>query len=197
MSAPTPYSPPTLVTLTTDFGTASSYVAAMKGALLQVCPGVTVLDLGHEIAPQDVRHAALFLQGALPWFPPEALHVVVVDPGVGSERAILYAEVGEVRLLAPDNGCWTWLPGADSPRRVIRLAEPRFWHPIVSATFHGRDIFAPVAGHLARGVPPEDLGPVVTEWQKLPLPPPVVMKDACQGEVLFVDHFGNLITNLP
>jgi S-adenosylmethionine hydrolase len=183
-----------LVTLTTDFGTASPYVAAMKGVLLAVNPAVRLVDLSHDIPPQNVRHAAFFLASALPYFPADTLHVVVVDPGVGSERVILYVETAGQRLLVPDNGCWTLL---EEPRRVLRVAEPRFWRSTVSSTFHGRDIFAPVAAHLARGVNPEQLGPAVSEWVRLEMRPPVPGMNSLTGEIVFIDHFGNLITNIP
>jgi S-adenosyl-L-methionine hydrolase (adenosine-forming) len=187
-----------LITLTTDFGTGSPYVAAMKGVLLALNPAARLLDLGHEIPPQDVRHAAFFLASALPYFPTSALHVVVVDPGVGSERAILYVAVGGQRLLVPDNGCWTLLEqGSPTPPRVRRLAEPRFWRPTVSATFHGRDIFAPAAAHLSLGAPPEELGPPAADWVRLDSRPPTRTPDGVTGEVIFVDRFGNLITNIP
>jgi S-adenosylmethionine hydrolase len=187
-----------VITLTTDFGEDSPYVAAMKGVILGINPEARLLDLSHKIPPQDLRHAAQFVAGAVPYFPPNVIHVVVVDPGVGTERAVLYVEVDGHRLLVPDNGCWTSLlrPGAPSPL-VIRLAEPRFWRQPVSATFHGRDIFAPVAGHLSRGVRPRDLGPPVTEWVRPEAPLPVESAEGFAGEVVFVDHFGNLITNIP
>lgn len=184
-----------IVTLTTDFGAGSSYVAAMKGVLLGLNPAVRLVDLGHAIPPQDVRHAAHFLASAVPCFPPGVLHVVVVDPGVGSDRAILYVELAGQRLLVPDNGCWTLLPG--TPARVLRLAEPRYWRQPVSATFHGRDIFAPVAGHLSRGLDPAALGPPVADWVRLALPAPTVDADGLSGEVAVVDSFGNLISNVP
>jgi S-adenosylmethionine hydrolase len=184
------------ITLTTDFGEDSPYVAAMKGVILSVNPDVRLLDLSHQIPPQDVRHTGFFLAAAVPYFPPGVIHVVVVDPGVGSERAVLYVEVDRHRLLVPDNGCWTTLLGA-SPPRVIRLAEPRFWRQPVSATFHGRDIFAPTAAHLSRGLDPRELGPAVNSWVQLPRATPQKTADAVTGEVVFVDHFGNLITNIP
>jgi S-adenosylmethionine hydrolase len=187
-----------LITLTTDFGEESPYVAAMKGVVLGINPAARLVDLTHQVPPQDVRHAAFFLAGAVPYFPAGTLHVVVVDPGVGSERAVLYVETDGQRLLAPDNGCWTSLlkPGSPGPR-VIRVAEPRYWRQPVSATFHGRDIFAPVAGHLSLGVDPADLGPSVTEWVHLPEPPPPRPgMNSLTGQVVFVDHFGNLITNI-
>src|SRR5581483_1872265 len=117
--------------------------------------------------------------------------------GVGSERAVLYVEVAGQRLLVPDNGCWTSLETTDSTPRVIRLTEPRFWRPQVSATFHGRDIFAPVAGHLSLGLSPEALGTPVSEWVRLTAKMPQLLPDGIDGEVIFVDTFGNLITNIP
>jgi S-adenosylmethionine hydrolase len=191
MSAP-------IITLTSDFGTRSPFVAAMKGVLLSVNPGARLLDLGHDIPPFDVRHAAFFLADALPYFPPGTLHVVVVDPGVGGTRDILLVTVAGQRLLVPDNGCWTLVgERLGEPLHVIRVLEPRFWRPVVSRTFHGRDIFAPVAAHLSLGVDPHELGPVTTEWQQLPWPSPQRESEQIQGEVIFVDHFGNLITNVP
>jgi S-adenosylmethionine hydrolase len=187
-----------LITLTTDFGSASPYVAAMKGVILSVNPAVAIHDLSHAIPPQDVKHAAQFLAGGVPFYPPKTIHVCVVDPGVGSDRAILLAEAGGQVLLAPDNGCLTEVLAALSDRPVVRrVAERRFWRPTVSATFHGRDIFAPVAAHLSLGVPPADMGPVATAW--VTLSPPEMRKGLNQvaGEVMFVDGFGNLITNIP
>ncbi len=187
-----------LITLTTDFGDGSPYVAAMKGVILSVNPDVCLLDLSHRIPPQDIRHAAFFLASALPYFPPHVLHVIVVDPGVGTERAVLYVELGGHRLLVPDNGCWTEMArGVAQPPTVIRLAERRYWRQEVSATFHGRDIFAPVAGHLSLGLDPRQLGPAVNEWVRLGTPAPTHGPDRLAGKVVFVDDFGNLVTNIP
>jgi S-adenosylmethionine hydrolase len=187
----------TLITLTTDFGTDSPYVAAMKGVILSINPAARLVDLSHDIPPQDVRHTAFFLAEAVPYFPPGTIHVVVVDPGVGSDRAALYVSVAGQRLLVPDNGCWTLLAECHAqPRRVLRLAEARFWRPTVSATFHGRDVFAPVAGYLSLGINPAELGPPMTKWVQPVWPAPVKTAEGITGEVLFVDHFGNLITNI-
>src|SRR5262245_9382522 len=129
-----------LVTLTTDFGEASPYVAALKGVLLTVNASARVIDLSHQIPAQDIRHTAYFLAAVVPYFPAGVIHVAVVDPGVGTTRALLYVEVAGHRLLAPDNGCWTLIgPRPLQPERVIRLEEPRYWRQTVSATFHGRD----------------------------------------------------------
>jgi S-adenosylmethionine hydrolase len=184
-----------IITLTTDFGEDSPYVAAMKGVILGINPAARLVDLSHQIPPQDVRYAAYFLAEAIPCFPTGVIHVVVVDPGVGSERALLYAQVGDRRLLAPDNGCWTLIPG--EPVRVTRLAESRYWRGPVSTTFHGRDILAPVAGHVSLGVPVASLGHMASEWVRLEMPAPRLEADRLIGDVIFVDHFGNLITNIP
>jgi S-adenosylmethionine hydrolase len=186
-----------LVTLATDFGNGSSYVAAMKGALLSVNPAARLLDLTHDLPPQNLVATAYFLADALPWFPAGTVHVVVVDPGVGTERLLLCVEWNGQIALVPDNGCWTSLIAEGKRPTVYRLSEPRYWRQEVSATFHGRDILAPVAGHLTMGVAPADLGPHVTDWQRLDLPRPTETPDGVRGEVVIVDRFGNLITNLP
>lgn len=187
-----------VITLTTDFGEASPYVASMKGVILGINPAARLLDLSHAIPPQDVRHAAFFLASAIPCFPSTAIHVVVVDPGVGTARDILYVEVGGHRLLAPDNGCWTKLARecGGSPL-VRRLENAQYWRQPLSDTFHGRDIFAPVAAHLSLGVDPAQLGAVTNRWVKLPEAKPERRGDVVTGEIDFVDDFGNLITNIP
>jgi S-adenosylmethionine hydrolase len=184
-----------IITLTTDFGEDSPYVAAMKGVILTINPAARIVDLSHQIPPQDLRHAAFFLAESIPCFPAEAIHVAVIDPGVGSERALLYVEMQSIRLLVPDNGCWTMLQ--DQPRRVIQLTNRRYWRSYISSTFHGRDILAPVAAHLSLGIDSFSLGPVVNEWQRLETKAPRRLQDTLAGEVIFVDHFGNLITNIP
>ena len=189
MSAP-------LITLTTDFGTRSPYVAAMKGVLLTLNPAARLLDLSHDIPPQNVRHAAFFLAAALPYFPPGTLHVVVVDPGVGTERAILYVELGTQRLLAPDNGCWTLATEALPIQRVRRVTNRAYWRDVVSLTFHGRDVFAPVAAHLSLGRDPAELSEPAAQWVTLEALRPTLVGDEMHGAVVFVDDFGNLITNL-
>ncbi len=186
-----------LVTLTTDFGRDSAYVAALKGVLLSVNPQARLLDLTHDIGPQDLQHASFFLRGCVLYFPPGTLHVVVVDPGVGTDRVILYVETRGQRLLVPDNGCWTALVDPAQPLTVLRVTEPRYWRQPVSATFHGRDIFAPVAGHLTLGLDPRQLGPRAHDWARLPTAVPVRTEHGIVGEVVFIDRFGNLITNIP
>jgi S-adenosylmethionine hydrolase len=187
--------PEPIITLTTDFGEDSPYVAAMKGVILGINPAARLVDLSHQIPPQNVRHTAFFLAEAIPYFPTGVIHVVVVDPGVGSQRALLYVEIAGHRLLVPDNGCWTFITGGLPA--VIRLAESNYWRRPVSNTFHGRDILAPVAGHLSLGVSTHLLGQPAKEWVRLEMPRPRLEADCLTGDVVFVDHFGNLITNIP
>jgi S-adenosylmethionine hydrolase len=189
-----------IITLTTDFGEASPYVAAMKGVIVSINPAARIIDLSHQVPPQDVRHADHFLAAAIPYFPEDVIHVVVIDPGVGTSRHALYVDVAGHRLLLPDNGCWTTLARQFTEQPAVRrLAEPRFWRQPLSSTFHGRDIFAPTAAHLSLAVDPALLGPEVTEWVRLDLPEPRldVSSHTLVGEVVFVDAFGNLITNIP
>jgi S-adenosylmethionine hydrolase len=187
-----------LITLTTDFGSASPYVAVMKGVILSINPAARIIDLSHAIRAQDVRHASYFLATAVPYFPPGTIHLCVVDPGVGTDRAGLYVETPEQRLVGPDNGVFTGMFRQSGYRTARRLGEPRFWlkNP-PSDTFHGRDIFAPVAAHLSLGVDPAELGPNDLVPMELPARSAVTFGNRWQGEVLFVDDFGNLITSIP
>jgi S-adenosylmethionine hydrolase len=191
-------SQPLLITLTTDFGDASPYAAVLKGVILSVNPAVRVFDLSHRIRPQDLRHASYFLGTAVPYFPPGTIHLCVVDPGVGSERAAIYVEVGGQRLVGPDNGIFTGVfRHCGTPSLVRELVDRRFWRAEVSDTFHGRDVFAPVAAHLSLGVDPAEFGPVCSNPVTLPCRKAVTFGNRWQGEIQFVDDFGNLITNVP
>ncbi len=189
----------TIITLTTDFGTTSPYVAAMKGVILSTNRAVRLLDLSHDIPPQNVRHAAFFLAAAAALSTGDSSpdRRRRVDPGVGTDRAILYVELGTQRLLAPDNGCWTLATEALPVRRVMRVTNPAYWRRVVSRTFHGRDVFAPAAGNLSLGLDPHELGPMVSDWQRLHMPGVEIGVGEVRGEVVFVDDFGNLITNIP
>ena len=191
MSTPRP-----IVTLTTDFGEGSRYVAAMKGALLRGNPEVHLVDLSHSIHPQDIEAGARFLAETIPWFPPGTLHVVVVDPGVGGARRILYAEWRDKRLVLPDNGLMTCFAEKEKPTRMFILNNPDWWHGDVAPTFHGRDIFAPVAAHLSRGRDPVGLGPMVSTMVTLPLSKAARVGQKIEGEVVEIDSFGNLVTDI-
>jgi S-adenosyl-L-methionine hydrolase (adenosine-forming) len=187
---------PPIITLTTDFGAGSRYVGTMKGVIYSIAPEVRLVDLTHTIAPQDVRGGAIALAEMAPWFPPETIHVAVVDPGVGSERAIVYARIGMQQFVAPDNGLLSRLAEREKPSKIVRIVEPRFWLPVVSATFNGRDIMAPVAARLSLGLSPDELGPMTTELAELTWSEAQRMANHIDGEVIEVDSFGNLITNI-
>ncbi len=187
-----------LITLTTDFGDSSPYAAVMKGVILSVNPAARILDLSHQIRPQDLRHASYYLGTAVPYFPAGTIHVCVVDPGVGSERAAIAVAVAGQILVGPDNGIFTGVFGhLGKPQCVRQLKELRFWRQPVSDTFHGRDIFSPVAAHLSIGLDLAELGPEYPEPVVLPSRSAVAYGDRCRGEVQFVDDFGNVITNIP
>ncbi|MBX3415318.1 MAG: SAM-dependent chlorinase/fluorinase [Pirellulales bacterium] len=185
-----------IITLTTDFGSSSPYVAAMKGVILSINPEAEIVDLTHAIPPQDIRRGALALEEVCPYFPADAIHVAVVDPGVGTRRTIVYAEIAGRRYLAPDNGLLSRLALAAHPSRIVALTDTSFWREQVSSTFHGRDIFAPVAAHLSKGLPPERLGEPQAGLVAIDWPECEVMPQKISGEVTSVDSFGNLITNI-
>lgn len=201
-----------LVTLLTDFGTRDYYVGAVKGTLLRLAPGATLVDLSHEIPQGDVEAASRLLAAAAPTFPPGTVHLAVVDPGVGSERRILAVGTAGHLFVAPDNGLLTpWLggpagdPGGDGspPAADVRSVEREdLWLPAPGATFHGRDRFAPTAAALLRGEPPGELGPRLDAPVRIDDEPPRRARapeggEELVGRVVEVDHFGNLITNLP
>ena len=185
-----------IVTLTTDFGTRDPYVAQLKGVLLARCEGVRIHDLTHEIAPQDVLEGALFLAAAVPTFPPGAVHLAVVDPGVGTARRAIAANVSGQHVVCPDNGLLTLLARRATIEEIRSIANPSLRREPVSPTFHGRDLFAPAAAFLACGGALAELGPPVDAPVELPLPRPRIEGERLTGEVLHIDRFGNAITNL-
>jgi hypothetical protein len=185
-----------VITLTTDFGLRDAYVAAMKGVILSINPQVTIIDLCHEIEPQNILQAAFVLHTAYKYFPQGTIHVIVVDPGVGTERrAVLLLAQGNF-FLAPDNGVLSYILAESREYRAFNLNNPRYWLSTVSSTFHGRDIFAPVAAHLSRGIPAEELAEPIPSLVSFPIPSPYQSGLELIGEVLHIDHFGNLITNI-
>jgi S-adenosylmethionine hydrolase len=187
-----------IVTLTTDFGQSDSYVGAMKGVILGLCPEATLVDICHEIHPQAVRQAAYVLSTAIPYFPPGTVHLVVVDPGVGSQRRPIVVQSGRALYVAPDNGVLGLGLRQDPARLAIHLTEPAYRLSRISATFHGRDIFAPAAAHLACGTAPRQMGSPIplSDLRTLPTIEPQPQADGTWlGEILHIDRFGNLITS--
>jgi hypothetical protein len=185
-----------IITLTTDFGTASPYVAAMKGVILSINSEATVVDLTHGIPPQDVRQGALALAQVTRYFPADTIHVAVIDPDVGTDRRIVYARIGSQQYVAPDNGLLSGLARAQAPSTMFTITNRQYWLPEVSSTFHGRDIMAPVAARLSQGLPPEALGPLQTELVTLAWPEANALTKRIEGEVISIDSFGNLVTNI-
>ncbi len=185
-----------LITLTTDFGLADGYVGTMKGVILSIVPDARLVDITHEVAPQDVRRAAFVLYSAYPFFPSHTVHLVVVDPGVGSPRRPIALRTPTGTFVGPDNGVFTYVLVREPVEELVELSSPRFRLPEVSHTFHGRDVFAPAAAHLAAGVPLTALGPSVSHPVTFPLPRLEIGPDAIVGEVLHADHFGNAITSI-
>ena len=186
-----------LIALLTDFGTRDWYVACLKGVIAGICPRARLIDITHDIPPQDVTAGALNVAAAAPWLPPKTILVCLVDPGVGTARPLLAAQADEQIFLGPDNGLLSLVLARAGRRTLIRLTNPAYWLKDISRTFHGRDILAPVAAHLARGVRLASLGLPVTRYRPLPLPRIRKTADRLTGQIIYLDTFGNLITNLP
>ncbi|GAB4418874.1 MAG: SAM-dependent chlorinase/fluorinase [Anaerolineae bacterium] len=185
-----------IIALLTDFGLKDAYVGIMKGVMLSICPTARLVDLTHDIRPQDVRQAAYVLLTAYRYFPPETVFLVVVDPGVGTARAPLAVETAHGRFVAPDNGVLSYVLRETPARQAVALSDPAYHLREISQTFHGRDIFSPVAAHLAQGTPITALGPTQRNLVLLPAPRLSVSAREVVGEVLHIDHFGNLITSI-
>jgi len=189
-----------IITLTTDFGNSDGFVGAMKGVILSICPDARVVDISHEVPPQNLHAGARVLSRAARFYPPGTIHVAVVDPGVGTSRRPIAARLGSRFFVAPDNGLLT--PFIDEAEKssdevtVIHLTVNDYWLPEVSRTFHGRDIFAPVAAHLACGVPLKEMGIVVSDFQRLSFPRAEKVEGGWLAHVVWVDVFGNLHTDL-
>ena len=185
-----------VIALLTDFGTRDHYAGTMKGVALGICPDATLVDISHGVAAHDVVGAALELAASYRYFPAGTIFLVVVDPGVGSARRGIAAEAGDYRFVAPDNGVLTAVLDEHAPKRVVELTERKYARPTVSRTFEGRDRFAPAAAWLARGIDLGALGRSAGAIQRLDIPRAVPGDGRIDGEVLRVDRFGNLITNI-
>ena len=185
-----------IVALLTDFGTRDHYVGAMKGVVLGICPEAAIVDISHDVPAHDVLAAGFELAAAYRYFPAGTVFLIVVDPGVGSARRGLAAEAGDQRFVAPDNGVLTAVFREAPPKRVVELTERRYARPTVSRTFEGRDRFAPGAAWLARGVQLPALGRPLDDYCSIGIPTAETGDGRIAGEVLRVDTFGNLITNI-
>jgi S-adenosylmethionine hydrolase len=189
-----------VITLLTDFGLQDGYVGIMKGVIWSIAPQVQIADLTHEIAAQDILAGALALVRCAPFFPPGTVHIAVVDPGVGTLRRAIAAQLGNQAFVGPDNGLVTLLleiaQGAGQPVQFVQLDQPAYWLEQVSSSFHGRDIFAPVGAHLSNGIPLLKLGSPIDDPMRLVIPQPEATPQGWNGQVVHIDHFGNCATNL-
>jgi S-adenosylmethionine hydrolase len=186
-----------VVTLLSDFGTRDGFAAAMKAVIFELAPDVQLIDATHDIPPGDVEAAAWTLAQYWKLFPAGTVHLAVVDPGVGSRRRAIALSADGRWVVAPDNGLVTEVLDAAETWRCVEIVEARYSRPNPSATFHGRDIFAPAAAHLADGVPLERLGPSIDDPLRLEREPPSRTAGEVRGRIAHVDRFGNLITNIP
>ena len=182
--------------LLSDFGTRDHYVGAMKGVILGICPDATLVDISHDVPAHDVLTAGLELSAVYRLFPPSTIFLVVVDPGVGSARRGLGADTGDYRFVAPDNGVLTAVFQEAPPKQVVELTERRYARPTVSRTFEGRDRFAPAAAWLGKSIQLSALGRPVSDYRMLDIPIPEIKGGVMSGQVLRVDHFGNLVSNI-
>lgn len=186
-----------IITLTTDFGLNDHYTGAMKGVIYSINPDAKIVDITHNIPPQDVFRGAFILRNAYRFFPEGTIHVVVVDPGVGSNRRPITVQADQNFFVGPDNGLFSFIYRESKSVKINEIANSKFLLPETSNTFHGRDIFAPVAAHLSLGISFGDLGNEVLDPIKFEIIDPEVYGDEIIGEVIYEDSFGNLITNIP
>lgn len=189
-----------IITLTTDFGLQDGNVGVMKGVIANITPQTQIIDISHFIPPQDVFSGALILSRSVPYFPDHTIHIGVVDPGVGTQRRPIAARLGKHFFIGPDNGLCTLIYQAaqkqGAPIYFFHLDKPQYWLSNISHVFHGRDIFSPVAAHLAGGAPLEALGTRIYDPIQLQVPEPRRTKDGWAGEIIHIDHFGNIATNI-
>jgi len=191
----------TVLSITTDFGITNGFVGVMKGVIYNIAPDIKIVDISQMISPQNVLEGAYAMWRAVPFFPPDSVHVGVVDPGVGTKRRPIGARLGDHFFIAPDNGLLTPLildaEKNGDPVEFVHLDNPNYWLPKVSKTFHGRDIFAPTGAHLAAGIPLEKLGTPITDPITLDMSQPKKIKNGWEAHITVIDIFGNLSTDLP
>lgn len=188
-----------IITLTTDFGNDDPFDGVMKGVILNISPNVRIVDLTHNISPQDIYQANFLLSACYEYFPKGTIHICVVDPGVGSYRKPVLIETKNYLFIGPDNGLFTSILEKEEVLTVVELNEKKYWLPNISQTFHGRDIFAPVAAHLANGISVKDLGKEIKSKDliKIELNKYKKSEEGFAGIIQYIDHFGNLISNIP
>jgi S-adenosyl-L-methionine hydrolase (adenosine-forming) len=186
---------PAIITLLTDFGAHDYFVGAMKGVILSINPDATLVDITHEIPPQDIQAAAFNLLACYQDFPAKTIHVAVVDPGVGSNRRAILVECANQFFVGPDNGLFSWITEREGNFSAWQMTNHKFFRRTVSSTFHGRDVFAPVAAALSTGTSPKEFGSLIENIVRLAPLSPRTTADGMEGSILHIDRFGNCITN--
>jgi hypothetical protein len=185
-----------VITLITDFGLADPYVGTMKGVMISINPLVRFVDITHEITSHDILEAALVLQASYRYFPEGTIHLVVVDPTVGSQRRPILALTDRYRFVGPDNGVLSAVYSDPTFQRCIELTARRYFLDEIGSTFHGRDVFGPVAAWLSKGIEPEAFGREIDDYVQIPLPEATLGEDTIEGRIVYIDRFGNLVSNI-
>lgn len=185
-----------IITLTTDYGGKDAFAAAMKGVILKICPIAQIIDITNEISPQDIWEAAFTLRSGYSHFPKGTVHLAVVDPGVGSGRRPIVVVTESYYFVGPDNGLFTLIYQEAERIRVHHITSTHYYLPTPGPTFHGRDIFAPIAGWLAKGIPSGNFGEEITDYVKMNIPVPKTTQSSIDGHIVHIDRFGNIITNI-
>ncbi len=184
------------IALLSDFGTFDPFVAAMKGVILSKAPGLSIIDITHQIPPQDIKTAAFYLMAAMPFMPKSTLFLAVVDPTVGTGRGIIWARTENYQFISPDNGLISWVEQHEKIKEARFINNSSLFMESISSTFHGRDIMAPVAAAIAKGLPEKKIGPVFGEYRRFAFPHPEKAGNRITGQVIAIDHFGNVVTNI-
>ena len=184
------------IALLSDFGTTDPFVSTIKGVLLSKAPGLSIIDITHQIPPQDIHTAAFYLMAAMPYMPKHTLFITVVDPTVGTGRGIVWARTEHYQFISPDNGLLSWVDQNEKIKEARFINNSGLFMENISSTFHGRDIMAPVAAAIAKGLPEKKIGPIFSEYRTFPFPQPVKAGNRVTGQVIAIDHFGNAITNI-
>jgi hypothetical protein len=185
-----------IIALLTDFGLENNFIGVMKGIIYSINPKVKIVDITHSVNPQDVEEGAFYILTSYRYFPQNTIFVVIVDPKVGGKRRIILIKLQKYYFIAPDNGILSWALKEQKIERIVEVTKEKYFLKPVSKTFHGRDIFAPVAAHLSRGISINEFGKEIKEIINIPFPEPIVKREEIKGKILLIDRFGNAITNL-
>jgi len=185
-----------IITLLTDFGSKDHYVASMKGVILNINPQCTLVDITHEVRPHDIEEGAFILANTYSYFPKGTIHLSIVDPGVGGTRRLILLVTQNYFFVGPDNGLFTLVAQREKVKQVVVLTQQKYFLPKVSMTFHGRDIFAPVAAHLSLGIKPNAFGYEINSLEKIGFQKPIIKEGKLLGEIFHFDTFGNLVSNI-